>query len=179
VLAAAFGDDPVMQWMVPDPADRPAAMLRFFRAFTEAIGRHEQISITRDGAGTALWLPPGTHPVDESNAEAFGEAVASVAGFELDRLAEFDERTGASHPSEPNWYLNLLGVVPERQGEGIGSALLGPALARCDREGLGAYLEATTLRNRALYERHGFETIGELRFTDGPTLWPMWRAPRG
>jgi ribosomal protein S18 acetylase RimI-like enzyme len=32
------------------------------------------------------------------------------------------------HPSEPHWYLPLIGVEPARQGRGHGSALLSHAL---------------------------------------------------
>jgi hypothetical protein len=50
-------------------------------------------------------------------------------------------------------------------------------LDRADREGSPAYLEATSRRNRALYERHGFVTIGELTVADCPPLYAMWRPP--
>ena len=45
------------------------------------------------------------------------------------------------HPHEPHYYLSMLGVDPPAQRHGMGSALLGPMLARCDEEGVGAYLE--------------------------------------
>ena len=41
-----------------------------------------------------------------------------------------------------------------------------------------AYHEASSPRNRALYERHGYVTQGEFTLPDGPPLWPMWRDPR-
>ena len=69
--------------------------------------------------------------------------------------------------------------TPSGPGQGIGSALLADGLARCDREGVPAYLEATTLRNRALYERHGFVNTGIMAPAGGPTLWAMWREPAG
>jgi ribosomal protein S18 acetylase RimI-like enzyme len=72
----------------------------------------------------------------------------------------------------------LLGVVPEHQRSGVGSALLRAVLDRADRRGEAAYLEATSPQNGALYERHGFEVIGELRCADCPPRWSMWRAPR-
>lgn len=66
-----------------------------------------------------------------------------------------------------------------RQGEGLGTALIGSALDRCDREGRAAYLEASSARSRLLYERLGFEAAGEpLLLPDGPHMWPMWREPR-
>ena len=69
-------------------------------------------------------------------------------------------------------------MVPEAQGRGIGSALMSEVFARADRDGIAAYLEATSSRNRALYERHGFEYRGPIPMPDGPTLHAMWRAPR-
>jgi hypothetical protein len=57
------------------------------------------------------------------------------------------------------------------------TSLLRAVLDRADREGSPAYLEATSRRNRALYERHGFVTIGELTVADCPPLYAMWRPP--
>ena len=82
------------------------------------------------------------------------------------------------HPDEPaHWYLPCIGVRPDRQGQGVGSALLEHMTERLDREGVPAYLEASSERNRALYLRHGFEIRGELTLPEGPTLWLMWREP--
>jgi GNAT superfamily N-acetyltransferase len=69
-------------------------------------------------------------------------------------------------------------VDPERQGRGIGSAMMFPVLSRCDAEGVPAYLEASSPRNRGLYERHGFEVSEEFEIGPGaPPLWRMWRSP--
>jgi hypothetical protein len=52
-------------------------------------------------------------------------------------------------------------------------------LERCDSEGVPAYLEATSARNRTLYRRHGFEDQKALNLPDGgPPMYPMWRQPR-
>ena len=71
-----------------------------------------------------------------------------------------------------------IGIGPGWQGRGFGSALLRPILERCDRERLPAYLEASSPRNRALYERHGFEVAEEMRVSDSPPLWRMWREAK-
>ncbi len=86
-----------------------------------------------------------------------------------------------NHPaSPPHYYLPFVGVAPDRRGMGIGTALLRATLSRLDREGLGAYLENSNPRNAGLYERLGFATLRTLRMPDdGPSIWCMWRGPRG
>ena len=46
---------------------------------------------------------------------------------------------------------------------------------RCDRERLPAYLEASSERSAALYERLGFRTTSELRVAGSPLLRLMLR----
>ncbi|HEY8549569.1 MAG TPA: hypothetical protein VIL35_06420 [Vicinamibacterales bacterium] len=52
------------------------------------------------------------------------------------------------------------------------------ALARCDLDGLPAYLESSNPRNIWLYERHGFEIIGKIQVGSSPTMTPMLRKAR-
>lgn len=40
------------------------------------------------------------------------------------------------------------------------------------------YLEASSPRNKALYERHGFEATGVIQAGSSPPMWPMVRTPR-
>jgi GNAT superfamily N-acetyltransferase len=68
--------------------------------------------------------------------------------------------------------------MPSQQGKGYGSILLEHAVARCDREGLPAYLESTSPRSVPLYRRHGFEVVAELRVGSAPPIFPMVRQPR-
>jgi ribosomal protein S18 acetylase RimI-like enzyme len=85
----------------------------------------------------------------------------------------------ALHPTEPHWYLFTLGTAPERQGHGVGSALLRSRLAHIDESGEPAYLESSKERNLPLYERFGFKVIDTLPSVAGsPVIWRMWREPR-
>ncbi|MEU7745073.1 GNAT family N-acetyltransferase [Nonomuraea sp. NPDC049158] len=95
------------------------------------------------------------------------------------RLRALGEALAERHPAHETYlYLPCMGVVGERRGAGLGSAMLRHRLARADADGLGTYLEASSPRSRALDLRYGFENLGEpLRVADSPLLWPMWRPP--
>lgn len=177
VLARAFHDDPVFAWVVPDPDRRRERLPSAFAAFAEVYLPHGETYLAGDGAGAALWAPAGSEPIPEEHAEAFGQRLAAALGDDADRAFELDALLEQHHPSQPCFYLQFVGVVPEHRGGGLGSRLLTTVLQRCDATATPAYLEATSEDNRRLYQRHGFATVGELTVPDGPSLWPMWREP--
>ena len=126
-------------------------------------------------AGVALWLPPGV-PADE---ESLASLMNRTAHPDIEQdLAQVLERMSGFHPREPHWYLPLIGVDPARQGERLGNQLMAHALARCDADGLPAYLESSNPRNIPFYERQGFDVLGKIQVGSSPTIVPMLRKPR-
>ncbi len=102
-----------------------------------------------------------------------------VPDAEQDEVFAFLDQMGEFHPTQEHWYLPLMGVDVTSQSRGYGSALLRHALELCDSDGLPVYLEATTPRNKALYERHSFEELGVIQAGASPPMWPMLRKPAG
>ena len=177
VLAAAFHDDPTYSWLVPDADRRRGILPAIMELLAEHAQPHGENRVNESGTGAALWLPPEPARSPESE-ERLGAGLAALAGRDIGRWGQLMEALEAGRPTEPHYHLMLLGVIPDRQGAGIGSALLHEVLDRADREHVPAYLEATSPRNRALYERRGFVVSRELRCADCPPLWAMWRTPR-
>jgi ribosomal protein S18 acetylase RimI-like enzyme len=177
-LGQAFVDDPVMVWAIPERDRRRSVLPGFFTVFTAAYQRHGHVYRTADGAAAALWAPPGVAAVGDDEGEEFGAALGEICGADAARMFAISALLDEHHPHEPVWYLNFIGVEPAGQGRGLGSAMLEHVLVRADRDGASAYLDATSARNRALYERHGFVATGELAVPDGPSFWPMRRAPQ-
>jgi ribosomal protein S18 acetylase RimI-like enzyme len=177
-LSRAFHDDPVLVWSLPHPDRRREVLPGFFTLFAGAFQRHGHVHRTVDGTGAALWAPPGVTPVGDDESDAFGAAMQELVGSDAERTFIISELLEENHPHDPVWYLNFVGVEPAGQGRGIGSALLEHVLVEADRNGEPAYLDATSMRNRRLYERHGFVTTRELLLPDGPPMWPMWRDPQ-
>jgi GNAT superfamily N-acetyltransferase len=174
-LAAAFYDDPVFRWFSPDDARRHQMLPGFFAVFVEAFMTHGEAYVDADGEGAALWAVPGTDPLSAD--PAYADRLAEIVGADAPRMFEIVELLEAHTPETPHYHLQFLGVRPERQGRGVGGALMAPVLERCDRDGAAAYLEATGDRNRAMYERHDYRALGDIPLPDGPALWRMWRDP--
>jgi ribosomal protein S18 acetylase RimI-like enzyme len=171
-MVLAFSSDPVIRWLFP-------ASDAYLRSFPQLVGLLGRAGFTagtvdrvHDHAGVAAWVPPGSPRPDDEATELLVDAVPpsrlpEIGAF-LDQVAEY-------HPETAHWYLPFIGVDPTRQGLGLGSTLLTHGLARCDEDGLPAYLEASSPRNRDLYARHGFEVAAEIRVDGSPPLWPMLR----
>jgi GNAT superfamily N-acetyltransferase len=81
------------------------------------------------------------------------------------------------HPEEPHWYLSVIGVHPDQQGQGFGRALLDRFLEHVDREGMPAYLESDRADNLPFYQRAGFEVTLTTEAAGIP-IWCMWRPPK-
>ena len=176
-LAEAFEDDPAMRFFLPDDSTRPARLQRLFgEVVLPDTLRHEETYATPDLVGGALWVPPGEGGTSLLDTLRLIPKTASIFGTGTLRRLRGLAFMESNHPKEPHYYLWILGVRPERQGEGIGSMLMRDMLDRIDDERMPAYLEATSPRNRDLYLRHGFEVQREVHWPGGgPPLWLMWR----
>lgn len=181
-LASAFSEDPLFRWMIDDDGPIEGRLLHLFSALVRQALRHSDnlVFVTDAGTGAALWQPidrwkvppldllrtmPGAIRAMRSRVPAMMGALSAI------------ER---HHPTEPHYYLEMLGTRAGQQGKGVGSALLATMLARCDAEGVPAYLESSNPRNIPFYGRHGFEVQRELAVGRGaPTVTAMWREPRG
>ncbi|MEV0234127.1 GNAT family N-acetyltransferase [Nonomuraea sp. NPDC050786] len=180
VLTEAFMNDPLACWLFPEAGARGRLQSHFYRPLLTHPQGEAYLAGRREGASVWLTLAAGQSPHEEPPG-APEAGPASVFGEHGGRLRTLGEALAPRHPDhQPHLYLPCMGVVSGRQGGGLGSAMLRHRLARADADGLGAYLEASSARSRALYLRHGFEDLGEpVRVDDSPLLWPMWRPPGG
>jgi GNAT superfamily N-acetyltransferase len=182
VLARAFHDDPVMVYVLPDAKARTRALPPMFATLTRrhfmSRGGSEVASRDGDIGAATLWDPPGQRKSSRWESLLMMPAMAwhfRSRGRQTQALGRVMEE---AHPEEPHWYLMVIGSDPTVRGAGFGQALMRSRLDRCDGERAPAYLEASKVELLPYYSRFGFEQIGVIQIPDGPTMWPMWRAPR-
>jgi GNAT superfamily N-acetyltransferase len=180
MLVRAFDDDPVANFMFAGERRRQRGLRSFFSAqLRHQYLPHGHVYTTEDLSGAALWGPPGRKrsPALEL-LQLLPTAPFILSPHTINALKLMFTVEGL-HPTEPHWYLFTLGTAPERQGQGVGSALLRSMLAHVDEVGEPAYLESSKERNVPLYSRFGFEVIDEVPSKAGsPPIWRMWREPR-
>jgi ribosomal protein S18 acetylase RimI-like enzyme len=135
---------------------------------------------TSEHDGAVAALPPGAWEMPKSM--TVREALQWVRAFQtrLPRASRVQRAMEKRHPHEPHLYVRTVGVRTALQGQGVGSMLMQPILERADSARLPTYLEASTERSAALYERLGFRHMGAFELPDGgPPVWPMRRSPAG
>jgi GNAT superfamily N-acetyltransferase len=185
VLARAFARDPFYAYLAGGASERTQRMRDGWTGILRFTSDNLSTTYTTDDrAGVALWHPPGYDGAGFIGSLRLLPSVLRLAGG-FRRLREISKAIAALedrrryHVAEPHFYLSALGVEPERQGEGIGTALMRPALERADQLEAPAYLETATARNVLLYERQGFAVVEELTLP-GTDIhgWLMRRRPR-
>ena len=184
VLARAFAHDPFYAWMAGDAPERGQRMRDGWSGILRyGSDRLAHTFTTDDRAGVAIWLPPGWRGPSFLDSLRQMPALARLTGWGrlrevADAVATLEEHRHRHVPS-PHFYLSALGVDPDRQREGIGTALVQPVLEASDRGGAPAYLETAVARNVLLYERLGFDVVEEIDLP-GTDIhgWLMVRAPR-
>ncbi len=183
VIADAFLDLPPSWWLIEDRDIRRRVFPEYFRIFVDAALADGIAATTPDRAAVAIWLPSNAaEPAPADEAQGYLARLTAVTQPWTSRFLAFDTAIEGRHPAEPaHHHLAFLAVRPDRQGLGIGSALL-QAHHRFldDQVGLPAYLEAAELRSRQLYRRHGYVDLGPPNHLPdgGPPMYPMWRDPK-
>jgi GNAT superfamily N-acetyltransferase len=175
-IVLGFAADPLCRWMWPEADQYLKAMARLVEAFGGKAFEAGTAYVTPGFEAAALWLPPGVEP----DGDAMTALVFETADPErLEEIGGFFEKVDAYHPEGDIWYLPLIAADPAHIGKGLGGALMKHALAVCDEQGKTAYLESSNPRNVSLYQRHGFEPLGEIQVGSSPVMTPMIREARG
>jgi len=177
VIAEAFFSLAVCRWLIPDGPARRAAFPGYFRLYVEHAITDGLVETTPDRTAAALWIP-GDGPT--APPEEYAGQLAAITGPYLGNFLAFDEQLDRHHPSGAfHEHLAILAVRPDRQGHGIGTALLDARHAELEDQGTPAYLEASDEHTRRLYLAHGYADRGSpIALADDVRMYPMWREPR-
>jgi ribosomal protein S18 acetylase RimI-like enzyme len=173
VLARTFADDVMVSWPFHDH-DVEERAVPLFAALLREYAALGIVIEAEGGAGVAAWIPPGSDVgLEQVNVVTWPEVVG-LTDDGGDRYHRFWGWLESFVPSEPHWMLDMVGVDPTRQGEGIGSALVRYGVERAAADGVPAFLETSKPRNVPYYERFDFRVAHEEDAPGGgPHIWFM------
>ncbi|TKA80093.1 hypothetical protein B0A55_02461 [Friedmanniomyces simplex] len=149
--------------------------------------------------GVACWLPPRAPQTPQTwHAWAgswwlylsqlrlnlsHGRGGLNVRRYYIWKARQAEAQAALWDDAEGYYFCNIVTVLPEAQGRGIGRALFRHVTERADAEGRRCYLESSRAEpNMAIYERMGFRLVKEMvceEAGEAITLYCMMREPQG
>ncbi|KAF2240026.1 acetyltransferas-like protein, partial [Viridothelium virens] len=206
VVQKAFENDPYNRWVFDDrerfslPRNRVSLGLRCRWGMRHALFQvaHEKERLV----GVAMWLPPhlstpspswsswiaGQYAlwdlwVRQGVANIFhGRSTLNIRRYYLWKEGQAKAQSELWKDPRGYYFCNIITVVPDSQGCGIGKALMEKVLEKADSEGRSAYLESSSFDpNVKIYEKMGFELKREMPLSDKGvdiTLYCMIRPPK-
>jgi len=180
ILVDAFADDPMWgAWAFPDECDRRAHRRAVFRLFVDGALRYPSTWIAAGESAVAMWIPPRATAVSPEQEAALETELRTRLGAEqAARIFQAFDLFDTMTPTEPHYYLSLLGTDPAHSGKGHGRRLLADTLRVVDSERAAAYLDCAD-ELVPFYARFGFELIGSVLLPEGPRSNGMWRPSYG
>ena len=182
-LTASHADYPAFCHVFPDRRRRARALASFFRATVRDAIPFGAVHAAVDGRqvlAVAVWLPPGAFPwsaLRKARATPSFMRVLAADPSAFGTFVRYGANAERAHPREPHWYLEVLGVRPGSQRQGLGTRLIQPVLGQADADRRSCLLETSDRANVPYYERFGFSVINDdlALVPNGPTHVVMRR----
>lgn len=168
VLTAAFYDYPALRFFLgsdlPDYYEKQRLMVSFFcearvlKGLPPFLVRHKGAPVA-----AALVNPAVGIPTPSGLKQAYKALVSEVGTAVIERLDAYEDVCLELAPKIPHYYLGMIGVMPEHQGEGYARQLIEHIHEIVDQDPAkpGICLNTEKLSNVPIYRHFGYEVIGE------------------
>ncbi len=184
IMAAAFLNDPLWVYLVPDEAKRRQLLPRFYRVFFNVwLSNRQAFGVGDPLQGLAVWSYPDQKTeffklVGPGFLKLFFSPVIMSFIRARSVFSQFEIMQQRYAP-DPHYYLNMIAVLPASQGKGLASQLIRPFLIKADQEAVGIYTETMTPANVGLYKHYGFVCQEEFRVPGTVlSIWSFYRPAK-
>ncbi len=183
-LASAFHDDPLLRYLIRDEATRRRTLPHVMRANLRLTLPEGYTHALTDESGDVIGAigvePPGGYPYSMARELRFTwEQFWYPRPWDPPLLQflkgiRYQKVWNRLHIKEPHWYLYIIGVRADKQGQGYGAMLLKQVLEWAKGDTLPVYLETQTEKNLPFYGSFGFEILERVDLPGGgPPTWGL------
>lgn len=180
-LEQAFYTDPLLNFIYGDTIDEPGRLNWFFRVTFRLVALYGECFSTAERDGVLMVLPPDQTKMTIGMIYRSGILAAPFkmgwASFSrMMTFMDFAEKEHKAAASFDHYYILTVGVLPARQGMGVGKKLMARALEIADANNMPCYLETQNEKNVPIYQRFGFEVVSDKEIpNEGLHNWGMLR----
>lgn len=185
-LYQALGEDAfyiTMERSVEKEISSKEAMLRYLEFSMLESENSGELYIPEDhDYGVSVWSKPTSNEIEAEKLSKKKVFLLNQMGEKslqtYNEIVEFMSVKAKPYIGDNFWYLSILGVLPEYQGQGLGPALIQNVLDKTDYLKVPTYLETFTSRNMSFYQRLGYKEIKSFfEPKTGADYWLMIRPP--
>jgi ribosomal protein S18 acetylase RimI-like enzyme len=168
MMARAFADYPLIQYLFPDPKKRPKKSYMYFCGLIQYCRRYGQIFTTSPRMEGALVVLPNNvsdFPLMKILRSGLLWKFLRLGPSFLSRMFHDNDIQKLLHEKYtkdlPHIYIMTLAVDPEQQGKKYGKMLMNQAMERNKEMYILYYLETYLEKNVQIYQKLGFNLVEE------------------
>ncbi|KLU83561.1 hypothetical protein MAPG_02616 [Magnaporthiopsis poae ATCC 64411] len=200
-IQTAFDDDPYNNWIFNDKSKFNTKRNAVSLAIRCRWGiRNGMFLVAKEEGsdkvlGVAMWLPPRAANQKQSWGEWFeewrlyfnqvamnlryGRGGLNVKRYYIWKDSQAKAQSEVWTDPRGYYFLNIMVVVPEAQGKGIGKKLMTAVTDRADREQMKCYLESSKDKpNMEIYGRMGYQFAKQVDCDDDGTICRLFSMVR-
>lgn len=166
ILSRSFEDNMSVNYLIPQDSKRTQRLGELITYSFEMCRLWGKVVISENRDACALVIFPDRKRTTFRSLLIMGRLILKSIGFRnLRKALNRENQVYAHHPSTPIYHLWFVGVLPEHQGEGIGSKILDEILRDAAKMGRLVYLETSSHKNIPWYQKHGFSIYGKIQLS--------------
>ncbi|KAG9246036.1 acyl-CoA N-acyltransferase [Calycina marina] len=141
--------------------------------------------------GVAMWMPPKAPGSKEGWSEWlsnwrlyfqqismnlwYGRGGLNIKRYYIWKSKQAEAQSEIWTDEKGYYFLNIMVVLPDQQGKGIGRSLAQEITNKADTEGRKCYLESSRdVPNMKIYESYGFHFVKQIDCDDGGVICPLF-----
>jgi GNAT superfamily N-acetyltransferase len=163
ILTKSFKDNKSVNYLVKQDDKREQRLRSLMEYSFDICYLFGDIFLTNDKKGCALVVLPDAKKTTTKSVLLDLKLIFSCIGLSnISKAMSREAKIKNLQPKELLYYLWFIGVDPDEQHKGIGSALLAEVINEGESKQRTICLETSTLTNIPWYEKFGFKIYNEL-----------------